>query len=384
VIELDNRIQPYPWGSRTFLATLQGRPAPTIRPEAELWLGTHPGGPSVVRGTAEAQSTLSDVIAKDPHAILGQRVVTSFGPRLPYLLKVLAADRPLSIQVHPDATQARAGFHREQSAPPAVRNYSDPYPKPELLVALTPFEALCGFRDPDAIADDLDGLGVAALAPVITSLRTGSTAQRLERTLAMLLDWPASARADLVTAVAAAHPLAQRLASDYPTDMGVVVALLLNHCQLGPGEAVYMPAGNVHAYLRGAGVEIMSASDNVLRCGLTGKHVDSAELMRLVRYDVLAEPLYEPLELGPGLTGWHPPAEEFSLVRGLASTGTSVFLPAAGPRIVICVRGEARLRADTESVLPRGSAVFVAADAPGVEVSGDAEVFQAAVGHPSQ
>jgi mannose-6-phosphate isomerase len=382
VIELHNQIQPYAWGSRTVLATLQGRPSPTAQPEAELWLGTHPAGPSMVHDGAQTASTLTDVIAKDPQAMLGDRVVGSFGPRLPYLLKVLAADRPLSIQVHPDAAQARAGFDREEAAAPAIRTYSDPYPKPELLVALTPFEALCGFRDPDVIAAELDGLGVAALSSVIEALRTGSVAQRLERALAMLLDWPVATRGDLVSSVVAAHPLARRLASDYPADLGVVVALLLNHCHLRPGEAVFMPAGNVHAYLHGAGVEIMAASDNVLRCGLTGKHVDAAELRRIVRYEVLADPIYAPTVLGPGLTGWRPPVAEFSLVRAVVSAGAAVTLPGEGPRIVICVRGEATLRADTTSVLPSGRAVYIAADAPSLDVSGDAEIFQATVGHP--
>jgi mannose-6-phosphate isomerase len=383
MIRLHNQIQPYAWGSRTFLATLQGRTAPAQTPEAELWLGTHPGGPSLVRQPADAGPTLADAIAKDPASMLGDQVVSVFGPRLPYLLKVLAADAPLSIQVHPDSAQARAGYEREEAQGSPVRNYNDPYPKPELVVALTPFEALCGFRDPQIVADELDGLGVPALAPVTAVLSRGATAERLQGALATLLQWPASERAQLVASVAAAHPLAARLVANSPGDIGVVVALLLNHCRLGPGEAAFMPAGNVHAYLQGAAVEIMGASDNVLRAGLTGKHIDPAELMRLVRYEVLGDPRYPATELGPGLTCWRPPAEEFALVRGQAAPGAPVTLPGGGPRIVICVRGRASLRADTSSVLGAGESVFVPAHAPDVTVSGDAEVYQAMVGEPA-
>jgi mannose-6-phosphate isomerase len=383
MIRLHNQIQPYAWGSRTFLATMQGRTVPTETPEAELWLGTHPAGPSLVRQPADAGPTLADAIAKDPASMLGDQVVSVFGPRLPYLLKVLAADAPLSIQVHPDAAQARAGYEREEARGSPVRNYNDPYPKPELVVALTPFEALCGFRDPQVVADELDGLGVPALAPVIAVLGRGAAAERLQGALATLLQWPESERAQLVASVAAAHPLAARLVANYPGDIGVVVALLLNHCRLSPGEAAFMPAGNVHAYLHGAAVEIMGASDNVLRAGLTGKHIDPAELMRLVRYEVLGDPRYPATELGPGLTGWRPPAEEFALVRGQAARGAPVTLPGGGPRIVICVRGRASLRADMSSVLGAGESVFVPAHAPDVVVSGDAEVYQAMVGEPA-
>jgi mannose-6-phosphate isomerase class I len=322
-------------------------------------------------------------------------VTARFGSRLPYLLKVLAAEAPLSIQVHPDATHARDGFARQGSAPAAERTYTDPYAKPELLVAVTPFEALCGFRDPDETAGALAELGVPALAPVIEALRTGPVADRLRLALSRLLSWPQAELPELVTAVTASgQPLAVRLGAHYPGDVGVVVALLLNHVQLAPGQAVFMPAGNVHAYLHGAGVEIMGASDNVLRAGLTHKHIDPAELMRLVRYEVLPDPIVPGTPLGPGLTGWSPPVAEFRLVRAKASgpaesspsgstltDSDAVVLPGGGPRIVACVRGAATLRAGTAALtLSAGRAAFVAAGQPPVEVTGDAEVYQAATG----
>jgi mannose-6-phosphate isomerase len=369
VIELDSSIRPYAWGSRSFLAALQGRPVPSSEPEAELWLGAHPGAPSLAGGTP-----LGELIATDPGAILGDRVRERFGARLPYLCKVLAADAPLSIQVHPDAVQAQEGFASRTG-------YTDPYPKPELLVALTEFEALCGFRDPRQTAEEFAGLRVAALAPVIAALRAGDPADGLRTALAALLRWPAPERAGLVAGVVSTgHALAGRLAQRYPGDIGVVVALLLNHCRLRPGEAVFMPAGNVHAYLGGAGVEIMGASDNVLRAGLTVKPVDPDELMRLVRYEVLADPLFPAVSVRPGLTAWQPPVTEFSLVRASGS-GEALELPGDGPRVLVCVRGTAALRCGgAVMALPAGRAVFVAAQEPAVEVTGDAEVFQTAPG----
>jgi mannose-6-phosphate isomerase len=304
--------------------------------------------------------------------VLGADVLDRFGVRLPYLLKVLAAERPLSIQVHPDTDQAQAGYALSPGT------YTDPYPKPELLVAVTPFEALCGFRDPSAAADELASLGVPALAPVVELLCAGEADARLRAALRALLTWPAQAREDLMAAVAASgHPLGARLAVQFPGDIGAVVALLLNHVRLAPGDAVFMPAGNVHAYVYGCGVEIMGASDNVLRAGLTVKGLDPAELMRIVRYEVLEDPVFPATVLGPGLTGWSPPVDEFRLVR---ATGPAT-LPNGGPRVVVCMRGVASLRSGDEQVLlAAGASVFVGADEPPVEVAGDADVFQASPG----
>jgi mannose-6-phosphate isomerase len=385
VIPLNNPIRPYAWGSRTVLAALQRRPVPSPGPEAEMWLGAHPTAPSLVPGP-DGLVPLSDAIAADPHATLGAGVLTRFGNRLPYLLKVLAADSPLSLQAHPDSAQAWQGFAREETAGAAVRNYVDPFHKPELLVALGDFDALCGFRDPDESARELAGLGVAALTPVVEALRTGDVEQRLRTAVEMLLSWPESERPALAAAVArSGHPIAARLAAQYPDDLGVVVALLLNHVRLSAGEAVFMPAGNLHAYLRGAGIEIMAASDNVLRGGFTPKHVDPAELVRVLRYEVLDEPVRKPVVLGPGLLGWQPPdVAEFTLVQATVTADGDVTLPGSGPRIVLCVNGGAEVSAGAASTrrLGSGDAVFVAASEPPVDVRGDAVLFQAAPNIP--
>jgi mannose-6-phosphate isomerase len=382
MIPLECPVQPYAWGSRAFLASLRGRPVPSPEPEAELWLGAHPSAPSLAvvdSGTVP----LGTLFGISPATMLGPAVTAEYGNRLPYLFKVLAADEPLSLQVHPDAAQAREGYERQRAGGFSALTYTDPYPKPELLVAVTDFDALCGFRHPEVTLEYLVRLGVAELTPVISALASSSDpATRLRAATQLLLGWPAAQRAELVSAVVdAGEPLALRLAKHHPGDVGVVLALLLNHVRLRPGEALFMPAGNVHSYLAGAGVEIMGASDNVLRAGITTKHIDAAELMRLVRYEVLADPVYPAVQVGPGLTVWSPPVTEFRLARGTASAGTAVTLPGDGPRIVVCLQGTAELSSgDSQTRLQPGEAVFVPAADPAVVLSGDAEVFQASPG----
>jgi len=400
VTPLTNPIRAYAWGSRTAIATLQRRPVPSAQPEAELWMGAHPAAPSLLAGEA-GPMPLTEVIARDPEAALGRPVVERFGPRLPYLMKVLAAARPLSLQAHPDAEQARAGYAAEAGLAPddPVRNYRDPFHKPELLVAVEPFEALCGFRAPRESAERLAALGVPDLAPVVDALGSGSPAQGLRRAVELLMAWPAGRRADLVASVAGAgrEPtdaagrgpadsarLAARLGDLFPQDIGVVVALLLNHVRLRPGQAVFMPAGTPHAYLCGFGVEAMAASDNVLRGGFTEKHVDVAELLRVLRYEVLADPVVRPTPLAPGVTGWSVPVEEFALARVVVPAGSvPVAVPGAGPRILVCLHGRARLRTSGPvHDLAGGESVFVPGREPPVEVGGEAGtvVFQTSIG----
>src|SRR4051794_4001829 len=238
VYPLTGVVRPYAWGSRTVLARLQGRPAPSDTPEAELWLGAHPGDPSTVRGP-DGPVSLATLIDENPKAQLGAEVTDEFGARLPYLMKVLAAEAPLSLQAHPDAEYARRAFAAQQGDPSAPRNYTDAHHKPEMLVALTPFEALCGFRDPAVSAAVLDELGLPPLVPVVAALRAGVSG--LSEAVRLLLTWPAEDRPALVQAVVTAaaersssayaesFALATRLAGHYPGDPGVLVALLLHH-----------------------------------------------------------------------------------------------------------------------------------------------------------
>jgi mannose-6-phosphate isomerase len=364
---------------------MQGRPQ-SDGPEAELWVGAHPDEPSMVERPAAAVS-LADAIAAAPERMLGDRALAAFGHRLPYLLKVLAADQPLSLQAHPDAQRAR---DRHAAGDP---NYTDPYHKPELLVAIDEFEALCGFRDPKASAEALQGLDVPALAPVVDALAAGDAG--LRGAVTALLTWPEAGRPGLIEAVVAAgrragatHPnaheyaMVDRLAACYPVDVGVVVALLLNHVTLAPGEAIWLPAGNLHSYLRGTGVEVMAASDNVLRGGLTPKRVDVGELLEVLRFESLADPVLRPVEVSPGVVTWPVPVPEFALCRVLLDDRVpSAELAPAGPRVALCVRGELLVAdADSAVTLHGGQAAFGAASGGRVRISGRGEAFLAGIG----
>jgi mannose-6-phosphate isomerase len=373
--QLDGQIRPYAWGSRRAIAAIQGRPVPSPGPEAELWLGAHPGAPALL-----GARSLPEALAADPARLLGASVVEEFGVRLPYLFKVLAADRALSLQAHPDPVRAKEAYGA------GYPGYADPYHKPELLVAVEDFDALCGFRDPETSARALESFEVAALKPVIEALRAGTVGQRLRTAVELLLSWPVGERADLVGAVIEAgrrrpddptHALAVELGTQYPGDVGVLAALLLNRVRLAPGEAVWMPAGNLHAYLRGTGMEIMAASDNVLRGGLTPKRVDVPELLRVLRFEVLADPVVRPVPIAPGVVTWPAPVREFALCRATLA-GDPVRLPANGPRIVFCLRGAVELHTGGEALaLHAGTAAFVPAAEPAITCTGTGVIFQA-------
>jgi mannose-6-phosphate isomerase len=372
VVALDGVARDYAWGSPTAIQQLAG--LDTDGPIAELWFGAHPDDPSLV---VEHGTTLDAVIDADPPVVLGRPVLDRFGPRLPYLLKLLAADKALSIQVHPTITQARAGFAREDAAgiprTAPERNYRDPNHKPELLCALTPFDALCGFRPVPATLALLDRIDVPELAFVADLLRGPDP---LRAAFTTLLTHPDPR--PLVDALAARvakfdeGPLyATRLATqDFPGDVGAVLSLLLNYVRLEPGQAIYLAAGNVHAYLRGTGVEIMANSDNVLRCGLTPKHVDVPELLRITDFTELAEPRW------PGVGGrFDVDVPDFSLTRLEVDEPTGLDDP--GPCIVLPTEGTVRVGAVS---LAPGHAAFVPAARP-TTIDGTGVAFVAGVGH---
>ncbi len=385
---LDPVIAPYAWGSTRAIAEIQGRPVPSPGPEAELWIGAHPTAPSRLRRD-DRPTTLDAVIAADPVHELGAEQVRRFGSRLPFLLKVLAAERALSIQVHPDRAQARAGFRAENerglSPDDPGRNYVDEWAKPEIICALTPFEALAGFRDPVEAADLLDGLDLPELTPLTARLRTDHDRRAA---LDAILSWPTTERPSLlaraisaakaISHLAPAYQVVGQTAADRPDDLGVLATLLLRHLVLAPGEALFMPAGGIHAYLCGVGVELLGNSDNVLRAGLTGKHVDVAELLRVVD-PAVAVPLIEPTAIGGGTWVYECAAEQLRLYR-VDLTGDPVPLPGSGPRLVLCLDGDAVLHAGSTLTLARGTAAFVSAADPAVTVAGHGTVYAAATG----
>jgi mannose-6-phosphate isomerase len=390
---LENTVQPYAWGSRAAIAALRGLP-PASGPEAELWMGAHPLAPSRVRRGGALRS-LAELVAAAPEAELGRRAVAEHGAQLPFLFKVLAAEQPLSLQAHPDVVQAQQGFAREDAAGVArdapTRNYRDPHPKPEILCALTPFDALCGFRPVDEALAVLDRLAVPPLAPVRERLAAGGP-EGLREAFLWLSTLPVPERGPLVaaTATAAAHRTSGafadafawtgRLAALYPADPGVAVALLLRLVHLAPGEALYLPAGNMHAYLRGLGVELMASSDNVLRGGLTPKHVDVPELLRVLRFDEAPIPVLQPSAAADGEAVYLTPARHFELSR-VALAGRPFVAEVIGPEILLCTEGHvtAAPAGAEPAVLGPGGSAFVPGTTGRYALGGTGVVFRAAL-----
>jgi mannose-6-phosphate isomerase len=338
---------------------------------------------------------LDELIAADPDAALGGSVARRFGGPLPFLVNLLAAERPLSIQVHPDRTRARAGFAAEQArgipADAPQRNYRDANHKPELLCALSHFVALCGFRpvrDTLGLLDALPPAVGAALRDVRADLAAPDPSAGLRTAFTRLLRLGDPARAELVDRVVAgcrplggryapAHAYGEgpagaarivlRCAEAFPGDVGAVLTLLLNPVVLGPGQAVYLAPGTVHAYLHGTGVEVMANSDNVLRCGLTSKHVDVDELLEITDFTELADPR-ERGHAGPYGQQFHPPVPEFEVWqfdldarREPGPDAGECALGLAGrPAVLVCTAGTARVSARGGGAdLAPGRAAFV-------------------------
>ncbi|ASO22503.1 mannose-6-phosphate isomerase [Actinoalloteichus hoggarensis] len=407
---LRNPVRPYAWGSRTAISTLLGQPVPAPHPEAELWLGAHPSDSSTLVRADGSEAALVEVLHADPHSQLGQACAQRWGGRLPFLMKVLAADEPLSLQAHPSAEQAAEGFAREEAAgvplDASERNYRDRNHKPELICALTEFHALAGFRDADRTVELLAALDVPQLAHYVDLLAAVPGPEGLRALFTTLITLPQGAVDALLPPVldgcvrhVREHGTFDRecrtvleLGEAYPGDAGVLAALLLNRVVLEPGEALYLPAGNLHSYLRGTGVEIMANSDNVLRGGLTPKHVDVPELMRVLDFRGGDMPVLTGERRRDRVTVYPTEASEFELSRldwsaadGLDADAT-VRLEPVGPQVLLCTAGRVRLLAEDGGMLTisRGQAVWLAAVDPAVEVvpvehddEGRAQLFHA-------
>ena len=404
---LDNPVRHYAWGSRSHIPKLTRLPL-ADGPVAEMWFGAHPAAPSRVDG----RRGLDELIEDDPAASLGQPVADSFGSRLPFLMKLLAAAEPLSLQVHPTSERARIRYAEQNAAgiplDAAERSYRDASHKPELVHALTRFEGMAGFRDVEKTAEILRRLGLPWRTAVADRLArsttpfqtlrdvvTGMLAERGPELQRRLQELKEAAR----TAESRSHRPGSRmrppevaqdsvdresvrvfgqtsaLVDRYPDDPGVLVTLLLNHVVLAAGESMFIDAGVIHAYTSGFGLEIMAASDNVLRAGLTPKHVDIAELLDITNFTPIPPPRWAgvPLADVEGML-LAPPVEEFELVVARLEPGRPL-QDAARPMIVLCLDGEVRVSAGTGSeMLSRGEAVFVAAGDGSSRTSGTGRV----------
>jgi mannose-6-phosphate isomerase len=404
---LRGAIRTYAWGSRTAIAEFTGRPVPAAHPEAELWLGANPGDPSWLE-EPDGEVSLLQAVLEDPDGQLGSAARARFGDALPFLVKVLAAEEPLSLQAHPSAVQAAEGFRREErlgipvNSP--VRNYRDASHKPELLVALDHFEALAGFRPAADTIGLFKALAVSDLDPSIELLNDQSDADGLR---ALFTTWITAPQPDidiLVAAVldgainylssgatefAAEAKTVLELGEQYPGDAGVLAALLLNRITLAPGEGIYLAAGNLHAYLRGVGLEVMANSDNVLRGGLTPKHVDVPELLRVLNFNPTTEAQLRAVIRPDGLASFYDtPTVEFAasmLELGDDQIGHEVDAPSRhdGPQILVCVEGATAVHGKSGALtLTRGAAAWVAADDGPIRLLAHepTKIFRATVG----
>lgn len=402
--ELEGRLQHYAWGSAAALPQFLQREADG-QPWAEVWFGAHPLGPARLQGASALDGTgLDQAIRAEPRRMLGEAVQRAFGGALPYLLKVIAPERPLSLQVHPTREHAAESFAAENAAglplDSELRNYRDENHKPEMVVALTRFEALCGFRTPRRAALILEGLDTSLTDRMLALLRAHPSAQGMRAAFRMLVSPSMRPGAEAVAEVACAatdrlergespSPRIDRLVGvlqeSFPGDPGVVAALLLNPVTLQPGEAMFVPAGAIHAYISGLGAEIMAASDNVLRAGLTPKKVDAEEMLQCVSV-VAAPPLrVAPERLTDTTVAYFAPVDDFELSVTTVTDPDGVFqpryrVPGSGPRILLGLDGDLLVQTETgRRRLTRGRALFIPADAGSVHVGGRGSAAQASV-----
>lgn len=389
---LSGKLRHYDWGSVDAIPQMLGTPV-TGEPVAEYWLGAHPSSPADLDGVA-----LDAHVLAHPGSV-GHNAATHFDGRLPFLMKVLSAARPLSLQAHPNLEQAIEGFCAENESGIALdaaeRTYKDPWDKPELIIALTPFDALVGFRPPLESLDLFKSLGVsAATMAVFDALRLRSGSAGMAELFLNLLIPDEERREALVDVVSRAvvhvndeGPVGEfartavELDEHFPDDPSLLAALLLNRVHLAPGQAAHLAPGTMHAYLSGTGVEVLGNSDNVLRGGLTSKYIDAVALVQVVDFTAAPCSPMAPVPRGEGL--WFYPADEpaFAAWRLDATGDIRVTLPAEGSaRILLATEGELVVSdGTTELRLPRGRAAWVEAGEH-ITVTGTGQGFLTATG----
>ncbi|NOZ20096.1 MAG: mannose-6-phosphate isomerase, class I [Planctomycetes bacterium] len=395
ICRLKNPIQDYAWGSHTAIPELLGQPSPSETPQAELWMGAHPKAPSKVEVGGEWKP-LPEVIASAPREILGDRVAKRFGGRLPFLFKILAAAQPLSIQAHPNVAQAREGFARENAEGIPLtapnRSYKDDNHKPEIICALTPFWAMNGFRKIDEMVCLLKDIGPAELETEIGQLSEHRNPDGLKEFFSTLMTMDKSRQQQVVEqAVAAAergasgNPIFEwmlKLNEKYPGDIGVLGPVLLNLVKLEPGQAMFLQAGQLHAYLGGVGIELMANSDNVLRGGLTPKHIDVPELLKILRFAETGVSILSP-ERQDGDRAYPSDAEEFRL-SVLDIDGTAPYTSATdrSVEVMICTGGKAFVKNEGSGktlTVKKGTSLLVPAAVRRYLIEGEATLYKASV-----
>jgi mannose-6-phosphate isomerase len=393
---LHNTIQTYRWGSHEFIPRLQGRPSPSPDPEAELWMGAHPNAPSYIISETEKLS-LEKYIQQNPETILGKETARKFHNTLPFLFKVLAAEKPLSIQAHPDKTQAEQGYEREnkEGIPLDARHriYKDRNHKPEIICALTPFTALNGFMPYDKIINSLEQVKSASLKPFLSFLKQNRNESGLRYFFKQVMTCDPDRKNTIIEDIINVaetrkndHPRNKWILSlnrEYPGDIGIICMFLLHFITLIPGEAMFLPACQFHSYIHGAGIELMANSDNVLRGGLTPKHIDIPELLKIIRFTPS-----EIRSIQPGTNNRHEkiyttPAEEFLLVSISLDRDTLYTSPEKRTvEILLCTGGKIVITIfpDGEpALMKKGTSVFIPASVDHYTLKGPGSIYKATV-----
>lgn len=385
MLKMINKVQNYDWGSKTALTQLYGVPNPDHLPMAELWMGAHPKASSDVVDSQNGQTTpLNTLIESNPEAYLGKKVAQAYH-RLPFLFKVLCAAQPLSVQVHPNKAYAEVGFAKENAAgiplDSPIRNYKDDNHKPELIYALTPFKAMNAFRPLGEIAALLDF--VSAAHPDIQLFVQSPTEEKLARLFAQILNLAGEQKELALGVLKAALNSRQgepwdsikQMVSLYPEDNGLFTPLLLNVIELQPGEAMFLYARTPHAYLEGVGLEVMANSDNVLRAGLTNKHIDIPELIANIDFKpTAAHNLLNTPEKSGNIWKYHIPVEDFSFnIYSINHSGVTLTNDTAS--ILFCIEGELVLNSgDKEISIDSGESVFLPAYEESVTIKGNGKL----------
>ncbi|HRY81857.1 MAG TPA: mannose-6-phosphate isomerase, class I [Spirochaetia bacterium] len=404
VLRLENPIQHYDWGTPDAIPALLGMDEPDGKPCAELWMGAHPKAPSVAE-TEDGRVPLDRLIARDPVSALGAPTVERFGPALPFLFKVLSAARPLSIQAHPQKLKAERGFEKENAEAVPLdapdRNYRDPNHKPEMLVALDDFEGLCGFRPIPEILRLIRTVAPREFERIAGNLVRNPGKVELAVLFYRFISYSANLKRDLLyyterrirrildhepdPAVRDALSWVLTLMRLFPGDVGALAPLILNHFRLTPGQALFIEPGQIHAYLRGTGLEIMANSDNVLRGALTSKNIDIPELLSVLSFVPEGVRIYGPRETGTAVEEYASEAAEFRLDRIRLEPGRDVPRGRPGPEILLCLEGWITI-SDTSGgpgrgglALERGGCAFITADVRDYSLAGSGLAFRAGV-----
>ncbi|MBA4368847.1 MAG: mannose-6-phosphate isomerase, class I [Desulfobacterium sp.] len=393
---LKNTIQEYAWGSRTLISNLVGDASPSEKPQAELWMGAHPKAPSLVNYKGEWQP-LDQLISSYPNEILGADVAGRYSNKLPYLFKILAAAKPLSIQAHPSLQQAVAGFEREnlQKIPldAKQRNYRDDNHKPECICALTPYWALCGFRPISEMQSLFSKIQTPEIEPSIQELSNREGGNRIRLFFQKLTTLSSADRESGLSSVvrkakqyASQDPVFEwivKLYDEYGHDVGILSPVFLNLICLQPGQALFLFSGELHAYLGGLGIELMANSDNVLRGGLTPKHVDISELINVLRFEEKNLEILEPVSIGECEKAYSTWAEEFVLSVITLRQGISYLSKKKrSVEIMICVEGNAMLidmKSKKQVSLSKGQSVIIPARASQYGMVGQGILYKAGV-----